>query len=433
MANTKEELMDELEWRTQEYAVLITDTKESSYGSGVLYYPKDSDKVYVFTCAHVLDELAEPYVVKFLLPVNRAIEDYAVHTLQADRSQVVYSPRNVITEENGIKRNSVDAAVLFFHKEADWNLSVSEYCVAEASRGNQVFAQGYPNGMIDVKELLEALDVAHGKVLHNIPDGDSFVFRLEDVYLDAANRVSELQGFSGSAVWSGEKEVLSVLGIISSGVGENIYRGRINAVKMRVIRSIMETHFRVHMDRCIAAIPEQDVAGANGYVSYTVAETEEVPETIYDKWLVQETERVRAYIDDSKIEKAITDAKETMQNSYFEQCSKKQAAIHMKHLLYCYEIALLDEEYLQTEQYMKAKGLLEEHDPLRWMSYNFSKRNFAETIEFAEKILEKEAAGTTLGILARLYATISKAYTDNAPVEETDRVSYSYNILFGSY
>lgn len=419
MANTKEELMDELEWRTQEYAVLITDTKESSYGSGVLYYPKDSDKIYVFTCAHVLDELTEPYVIKFFIPVNRAIEDYTVHTVQADRSQVVYSPRNIITEENGIKRNSIDAAVLFFDKDISWNIAVSEYCVAEASRGNQVFMHGFPNGTEDVKELLEALDVAHGRVLHHSPARDSFVVRLEDTYMDVSNRVYELQGFSGSAVWNGEKEVLSILGLVSSGVGATVHRGRINAVKMGIIRSIMETHFHVHMDRCIAAIPEQDVAGENGYVSYMATAVEELPETIYDKWLVKETEKVRAYIDDSKIEKAITVAKETMQNSYFEKCSKKQITTHMKHLLYCYEIALLDEEYLQTEQYMKANGLLEEHDPLRWMSYNFSKRNFAETIKFAEKILETEAVDTTLGILAKLYATISKAYTENAPVEET--------------
>lgn len=419
MANTKEGLMDELEWRTQEYAVLITDTKESSYGSGVLYYPKDSDKIYVFTCAHVLDDLTEPFVIKFFIPVSREIEDYAVHMVQVNRSQVVYSPRNIITEGNARKRHSIDAAVIFFDKDASWNLTVSEYCVAETSRGNQVFMQGFPNGTEDVKELLEALDVAHGRVLHHTPAGDNFMLRLEDTYMDASNRVYELQGFSGAAVWNGEKEALSILGLVSSGVGATVHRSRINAVKMGVLRSIMETHFHVHMDTCISAIPEMDVAGENGYVSYAVNVVEELPETLYDTWLVSETEKARAYIDDSKIEKAIAVARETMKNGYFEKCSKKQIATHMKHLLYCYEIVLLDEEYLQTEQYMKENGLLEEHDPLRWMSYNFSKRNFAETIEFAEKILKREEPDTTLGILAKLYATISKAYTDNAPVEET--------------
>lgn len=419
MANTKEELMDQLEWRTQECAVLITDTKETSYGSGVLYYPKDSSRVYVFTCAHVLDELTETFVIRFFVPVNREIEDYTVHTAMVNRNQVVYSPRNVITEENGNKRHSEDVAVLFFDKEEGWDITVSEYGVAEAYRGNLVFTQGFPNGTAAAKELLEALDTAHGKVLHSIPSSNNFVFRLEDAYLDSSNRVYELQGFSGSAVWNGENEVPSVLGLLSSGVGETVYRGRINAVKMSVIRNIMETHFYVHMDTCIAVIPESDVAGENRYAGYAMQDTEELPETLYDKWLVLETEKVRAYIDDSKIEKAIAIAKEAMQNSYFEKCSKKRISIHLKHLLYCYESALLEEEYLQAEQYMREHGLIEEHDPLRWMSYNFSRRNFAETKEYAEKILETEESDTTLGIMARLYATISKAYTDNAPVEET--------------
>ena len=64
-------MIDQLEWETQEYSVFITDEKRTSSGSGVLFYPGTGEKIYVFTCAHVLDELADPFQIYYLLPVNR--------------------------------------------------------------------------------------------------------------------------------------------------------------------------------------------------------------------------------------------------------------------------------------------------------------------------------------------------------------------------
>ena len=56
MADGGENLMEKLELQSQEYSVLITDSRESSYGSGVLFFPGRGENLYVFTCAHVVED-----------------------------------------------------------------------------------------------------------------------------------------------------------------------------------------------------------------------------------------------------------------------------------------------------------------------------------------------------------------------------------------
>lgn len=103
----------------------------------------------------------------------------------------------------------------------------------------------------------------------------------------------------------------------------------------------------------------------------------------------------------------------------FEKCSKKVACTHIKHLLYCYEACLLDDEYETLEQEMQKRGFLEGHDPLRWITFNFGKNQFKETIAFTEALLQKSDLDERVKIVAEVYASISRAYVEDAPVEET--------------
>ena len=97
--------------------MFITDEKRTSLGSGVLFYPGTGEKIYIFTCAHVLDELADPFQIYYLLPVNREEERYQVEKLEASREQVKYSPIEEINKsEEEIIKHSVDAAVICLKK-----------------------------------------------------------------------------------------------------------------------------------------------------------------------------------------------------------------------------------------------------------------------------------------------------------------------------
>lgn len=66
--------IDELELETQEYSVYITDDKQTSNGSGILFYPGEGELFYVFTCAHVVDSLIDPIHIYLLCPIDRKQE-----------------------------------------------------------------------------------------------------------------------------------------------------------------------------------------------------------------------------------------------------------------------------------------------------------------------------------------------------------------------
>ena len=100
MGVTRQKAIDQLELETQEYSVFITDEKRTSSGSGVLFYPGTGEKIYVFTCAHVLDELAEPFQIYYFLPVDREKEIYQVRKLEGVREQVKYSPIDEISQND---------------------------------------------------------------------------------------------------------------------------------------------------------------------------------------------------------------------------------------------------------------------------------------------------------------------------------------------
>lgn len=415
----KSELIKKLELRTQEYSVLITDTKKSSCGTGLLFYTGAGDEFYVFTCAHVIDELTNPIKIYYFVQNDREMEDYRVCCVCADKTQVQYSPMDEITVENGVRRHSVDVAVLCLMKEDEIQLEATKYTITEARKGNKIFAHGYPMGCGLKNDLLYLLDAAHGTVLHNAPNSTGFTFRIEDGYMDAGNRIYEMQGFSGSPLWNGDNEEISIMGLLASGFGETMYRGKVSAVKMEPIRSIMKNHFHILLETRIAHIPEEDVAGGQAAYKQDKAIEVVVENAIYDEWLVKRTEKVRAYIDDIKFQSAIDLARQTMQEPYFERCSDSIIKQHMQHLHYCYEVCYLEDEFYALEEVMKKRKFFMEHDPLRWMTFCFGNKRYQETLDYAKELLVKGEESELVLQMANLFCTISRAYTEKAPVEET--------------
>ena len=71
-----------MERGTRQYCVLVTNETTSSQGSGLLYYPGCGDQIYVFTCAHVVDE-AENVSVRLLLPKVPGRNEYDICRLTA--------------------------------------------------------------------------------------------------------------------------------------------------------------------------------------------------------------------------------------------------------------------------------------------------------------------------------------------------------------
>lgn len=420
MEAAKERMIAQLELETQEYSVFITDEKRTSSGSGVLFYPGSGNRLYIFTCAHVLDGLEEPFQIYSLFPVNREQEIYQVEKLEATREQVKYSPIDKVSEsDEGIIVHSIDAAVICLEIKEEISFETTDYVIGEVHKGDGVLAQGFPGSETEIEELLNYVEGTYGRILHNAKDKEVLLWQIEDTHVDHGNRVYELNGFSGSPVWSLEADEKTIVGLFTSGVGRSIYRGKVHALKMEAIRSIMKIFFQIRMESRILGIPNEEIAPQKDNPTYISKEAQPEIRNLYDEWLVVQTEKVRAYIDDVKFQNAIDTAKMAIKDQRFEKCSKKIACTHMKHLLYCYEACLLDDEYEALEQDMQKRGFLEGHDPLRWITFNFGKKQFKETIAFTEKLLQKGDLDERVKIVAEVYASISRAYVEDAPVEKT--------------
>lgn len=420
MEAAKERMIAQLELETQEYSVFITDEKRTSSGSGVLFYLGSGNRLYIFTCAHVLDGLEEPFQMYSLFPVNREQEIYQVEKLEATREQVKYSPIDKVSESaEGVIVHSIDAAVICLEIKEEISFETTDYVIGEVHKGDGVLAQGFPGSETEIEELLNYVEGTYGRILHNAKDKEVLLWQIEDTHVDSGNRVYELNGFSGSPVWSLEADEKTIVGLFTSGVGRSIYRGKVHALKMEAIRSIMKIFFQIRMESRILGIPNEEIAPQKDNPTYISKEVQPEIRNLYDEWLVVQTEKVRAYIDDVKFQNAIDTAKMAIKDQRFEKCSKKVACTHIKHLLYCYEACLLDDEYEALEQEMQKRGFLEGHDPLRWITFNFGKKQFKETIAFTEALLQKGDLDERVKIVAEVYASISRAYVEDAPVEET--------------
>lgn len=420
MEAAKERMIAQLELETQEYSVFITDEKRTSSGSGVLFYPGSGNRLYIFTCAHVLDGLEEPFQIYSLFPVNREQEIYQVEKLEATREQVKYSPIDKVSESaEGVIVHSIDAAVICLEIKEEISFETTDYVIGEVHKGDGVLAQGFPGSETEIEELLNYVEGTYGRILHNAKDKEVLLWQIEDAHVDPGNRVYELNGFSGSPVWSLEADEKTIVGLFTSGVGRSIYRGKVHALKMEAIRSIMKIFFQIRMESRILGIPNEEIAPQKDNPTYISKEAQPEIRNLYDEWLVVQTEKVRAYIDDVKFQNAIDTAKMAIKDQRFEKCSKKVACTHIKHLLYCYEACLLDDEYEALEQEMQKRGFLEGHDPLCWITFNFGKKQFKETIAFTEALLQKGDLDERVKIVAEVYASISRAYVEDAPVEET--------------
>jgi hypothetical protein len=333
---------------------------------------------------------------------------------------VKYSPIDKVSEsDEGVIVHSIDAAVICLEIKEEISFETTDYVIGEVHKGDGVLAQGFPGSETEIEELLNYVEGTYGRILHNAKDKEVLLWQIEDTHVDSGNRVYELNGFSGSPVWRLEADEKTIVGLFTSGVGRSIYRGKVHALKMEAIRSIMKIFFQIRMESRILGIPNEEIAPQKDNPTYISKEAQPEIRNLYDEWLVVQTEKVRAYIDDVKFQNAIDTAKMAINDQRFEKCSKKVACTHMKHLLYCYEACLLDDEYEALEQEMQKRGFLEGHDPLRWITFNFGKKQFKETIAFTEALLQKSDLDERVKIVAEVYASISRAYVEDAPVEET--------------
>lgn len=118
----------------------------------------------------------------------------------------------------------------------NWNIETTDYVIGEVHKGDGVLAQGFPGSETEIEELLNYVEGTYGRILHNAKDKEVLLWQIEDTHVDSGNRVYELNGFSGSPVWSLEADEKTIVGLFTSGVGRSIYRGKVHALKMEAMK-----------------------------------------------------------------------------------------------------------------------------------------------------------------------------------------------------
>lgn len=406
--------------KTREYCVYITDEHKSTQGSGVLFYP-GGDTIFVFTCAHVVKSFQKVSVF-ILKEIDSSNDLYEVIHLEAPSSQIIYSPVDKAEANDSVaKDNTEDIAIIRINKPEGLELSKSNYQITEANRDCPVIIQGYPGGTLSGHVLIECLDSLRGTVLINCLTSNQFVIRLDDTFIDQGARVTELQGLSGAPVWDDNEESNGLLGLFTSAYGAAASLSKTYVTKANRIRLIMNERFNIVIGRKLENIKD-DIIVSNDLNNIPLNKTSKTTElSENENWLKDQLTELHIIIEDLKLQKAIDRSKELIDNPRYNSLNKESKRRIKQHLLYCYEIAYMDDEFEALEEDMKKEGLIKEHDILRQLTRSFMKRQFEETIKTASQCIDTwdNKERVDLLSLAKAYLTLAKAYTENLSVEES--------------
>lgn len=405
---------------TREYSVYVSGTDGAVQGSGVLFYV-GGNTMFVFTCAHVVDDL-EKVKLLILKTIDASKDLYDVFCTEVPASQIIFSPQDVVNvDEGGDKTHTEDLAIIQISKPVDLEIATTEYFFAETNRNNSVYVQGYPNGISDGKKPIECLDCLHGCVVVNPADSNKFIIRMDDQAIDKGNRVYELKGLSGAPVWDDDQEANGLLGLLVSAYGSTASLSKANAIKAHQIRSIMKDRFGIVIERRLDGIPEDDVAIRDFtpvVFNGTISKEETKPEN--EKWVQDQLTGLRSIIEDMKLQKAIDKGKEIVADQRYKSLSKASQKKVKQYLLYCYEVAYLDDEFEALEVDMRESGLIKDHDTLRQFTRSFMKKDFQETIRVAQCYIDTQDKSTNnLLSFAKAFLVLARAYTEDLPVEKT--------------
>lgn len=379
------------------YSVLIIDNN-GRRGTGTLFYTKGASSFFIFTCAHVIYTSKEVRI-HILIPNGSNLEERVV---VANRNQFHFSPIDSPIVIGAESEHTCDVAIIESAKE-NLFLEPTSYAICPMSYNERVVALGYP--FSTAKSVYYQQDELFAKVIRFQNDQDYFIIRVEDGFLNASDRESELKGFSGSPVWDEEnlnKSIYLFGGIITRGVGNNISRARINVMNARLFRSLMFDEFGVSIETRLPFIPEKDVAP-----SYIV--DEESPDQIVVRagWLENERKKAHTYIDNLQLKKTIVIARDAINNSEFSKCTKSQKASIYDILKEAYRLAREYDIYDKICEEMHQLDIYGEEDDLATANRYFEALDNEKAEEYINKALLKNPNGNRERILA-LVIRVSK-------------------------
>ena len=370
------------------YSVLITDEK-GRRGTGTLFYTEGSRFFYVLTCAHVL-YTTESVSLHILIPTAGDPEE---KTVTATKAQFRFSPIDEPTVIGDQSTHTCDIAIIECELR-DLPIQPTSYSIYPMTNRERVLALGYPQGNGPLYYQQDNLSATVEKILNG---ENYFLIRVDESFLNAADRESELKGFSGSPVWDEAKldENLFLFGgLIAAGMGTNASRGRVNVMNARYVQSLMYQEFGILMENRIPNVSDNEVAP--GY-----EEPMETPDQmiIRDSWIENERRKGQTYVDGLQLQKAIDVTRKAIENSEFQKCTIEQRYKIYAVLLEAYRLARDFEVYDRISDEMHRAGINSEREDIIEAVRYYEALDNDKAEEFAQKALGRNPHGNEERVL----------------------------------
>ena len=372
------------------YSVLITDER-GKRGTGTLFYAKGSSYFYVLTCAHVI-YTSDAVKIHLLIPTDTDPEE---RDISAGKTQFHFSPIDEVTRIGDESTHTCDIAIIECPLD-NIPLQPTRYSMYPMSNGERIVAIGYPKGTADTVYYQQ--DVLSAEVLRIQNNLHYFVIRVDEEFLNAADRESELKGFSGSPVWDEkmlDEQMYLFGGLIALGVGNNISRGRVNVMSALLIQSLMRDEFGISIDMRLPTVKDVDIAP--GY-----EEPEETADQIAVRsgWVENERRKAQTYINSLQLQKAVDSSRAAISNSEFVKCTNEQKLSIYGVLREAYRLARDYDTYDKISKEMRLAGIHNDRDDLTEAVRYYEALDNDKAEEYIKKALEKNPEGNEERILA---------------------------------
>lgn len=392
----------------ESYSVLLTGQK-GKRGTGTLLYTAGSDVFFILTCAHVIYTLSE-VDIHILIPTGRDPEE---RTITAFREQFHFSPIDEPTVIGDMSTHTCDIAIIEC-PVCDLPLQPTHYALYPMASGERVIAIGYPTG--SEQTLYYQQDELSAKVIRAQSDQDYFLIRVDDTFLNAADRESEIKGFSGSPVWDTEKleqQVCLFGGIVSSGVGNNISRGRVHVMNARLLQSLLKDEFGLNIEMRLPTATVDEIAPG-----YENSEETTDQRAVRASWVENERRKAQTYVDSLQLKKAIEIAREAISNSEFSKCDDEQKITIYSVLQEAHRLARNFDIYDQISEEMRQAGLHSDRDDLTEAVRYYEAEENDKAEEYINRALEKNPNGNEERVLAIAIRAAKEANPDISMISE---------------
>lgn len=223
----------------RELSVLVyTDTdKDTNSGTGALFCPPGDEYVYVLTCAHVLEGSKDIHV-HFLIPANRDTDDFDEASVTMSKDEAIIHPNYI--DPTGKNDTAYDAAILRFKRPEGLTNAVIRF--GNPLRKMFVCGFGYPKQYRNIQLLASEQDEIEAEITFSPSAKNTFSIRLNKPIINLADRIPEIEGFSGPPLCDAETEEVIVYGTVTAACGQNADRNVIYGIQSKVFHSLLQSY-----------------------------------------------------------------------------------------------------------------------------------------------------------------------------------------------